>query len=60
MKSFTIAQILEVSKSSKLTNSISFFRKGKNYSVIYSTDLDKWYLNSTNSKGEHITLGEIK
>jgi len=60
MKTFTTSQILKVSKSETLNNSINFSRKGKKYNVVYSTDLDKWYLNSTNSKGEYITLGEIK
>ncbi len=60
MKQFKKTTICKLAKVNKLKNDISFVRKGIKYNVVYSTDLDKWYLNTTNSRGKYITIGEIK
>jgi hypothetical protein len=59
MKSFKTSTICKLGKTSVLSNNIEFTRKEKKYNVVYSTDLNKWYLNSTDENGKYVTIGEI-
>ncbi len=59
MKNFKSSTICKLGKTDVLSNEIKFNRKGVNYNVVYSTELNKWYLNSTNKQGKFITIGSI-
>lgn len=59
MKIFKSSTICHLGKSKVLNNTISFIRKEIRYNVAYSSDLNKWFLNTTNKEGKFVTLGEI-